>query len=420
MNKKLLSFGATCLFALTSLVAVSCGEGPVNNSIPSNGNSIGLNEEGEPYVTSLEIVTMPTKTIYNEGEIFDGSGMTLKAVWSHKDEETGENIAEDLSTFDVQYSKEPLKSNATSVTVTYENKSVDVPIKVNSVVITGLNIFNLPNMTTFTTNEKFTLDGLILHVVLENGDKMILEKGYTVTIDGKDVTNEVLGEGKLFAEGNYEVVLTYKDKSISFFIRVIDGIEYTVEAEKLLGSHIYPTIQEDDKNYIEPNDTMVQAEANKTHIMQNSNEPASGSGYLGELNKIGKGFTINIYSEVATKTLFSMRASSCVIETSVPGDVWKPTAMKNIQLNQLIKVVANNKDLNIDDNVVLPGGTIKDVGEGNNSLLWVNWQTVDLGVIDLVQGYNKIYFELIDLIEHGSGAGRGAINIDFFNFINYK
>ena len=417
MKKKLVSFGTSCLFALTALCAVGCGGG-TNTSLPSGPMASTTIEEGEPYVSSLEVVTLPNKTNYKEGEIFDGTGMTLKATWSHKDEETGENITEDLSVFDVQYSKEPLEGGTTFVEVFYENQSVKIDITVVGINITGLSIYTLPNMLTFTPNDKFTLDGLVLQAVLDSGEKMVIEKGYKVTIGGEDVTEAVLGEGKTFAAGTYEVVISYKGKSVSFEINVVDGTSRKVEAEKILGSTFYPTINPADKNYIELNEFTANWESsnNKTHIIQNGDEPASGNAYFGELNKVGKGFTIHIYSEVATKAVFSMRASSGVIAESASNDGWTPTRMKDIQLNQLVKVVANNNNLAIGDDVILPGGNLEDVG-GNNSLLWVNWQSVDFGEIDLKQGDNQVYFEITNLIKHGSNSASGAINIDYFDFI---
>lgn len=418
MKKKLVSFGMSCLFAMTALTAVSCGGTNVTPSAPSNDLPSTEIEEGEPYVSSLEVINLPNKTSYKEGEIFDGTGMTLKATWSHKDEETGENITEDLSMFDVQYSKEPLEGGTTFVEVFYENQSVKININVVGINVTALSIYTYPNMLTFTTSDKFTLDGLVLHAVLEGGEKMIIEKGYSVTIGGKDVTEEVLGEGKLFAAGTYEVIISYKGKSASFEINVVDGVSRKIEAEKILGSAFYPAIDQNDKNYIELNEFTAEWEKSnsKSHIMQNSGEPASGNAYFGELNKVGKGFTIHIYSEVATKAVFSMRASSGVIAESAPNDGWTPVKMKDIQLNQLVKVVANNNNLSIGDDVILPGGKLEDVG-GNNSLLWVNWQSVDFGEIDLKQGDNQIYLEVTNLIKHGSNTGSGAINIDYFDFI---
>ena len=417
-KKKRFSFGMSIFLALTSFLAVSCGGTNVTPSTPSNDLPSTEIEEGEPYVASLEIITLPNKTTYNEGEIFDGSGMTLKATWSHKDEETGENITEDLSMYDVQYSKEPLTSDTTYIEVFYENKSVKVNIVVKSVVVKNLRIFTYPNMMTFTTSDKFTLEGMVLQAVLEDDSVIIIERGYTVSIDGKDVTNEVLGEGKLFTEGKYEVVISYKGKSVSFEINVVDGEGRKIEAEKILGSAFYPAIDPIDKNYIELNAAAAEWEKtnNRTHIIQNANEPASGNAYFGELNKVGKGFTIHIYSEVATRAVFSMRASSGVIEEGTSNDGWTPVKMKDIQLNQLVKVVANNEDLNIADDVILPGGKLEDVG-GTNALLWVNWQSVDFGEIDLKKGDNQIYLEVTNLIKHGSNGSSGAINIDYFDFI---
>ena len=412
MNKKLLSFGAICLFVLTSLVSVSCGEGPVNNSLSSNENSASLNEDGDPYVASLEVVTQPRKTVYNEGEKFDGAGMTLKAVWSHVDEETGKNIVEELTASDVKYSKEPLVGGTTYIEVSYENASVKIDIQVKSVEMTGLVVTHLPEVTTLTVDKKFTTKGLVLSAQLADGSTMVIEDGYTVSIDGKDVTSEVASEGVSLTLGSHQVVLSYKDKTTSFNVEVINGVLHKIEAENVVGTDSY---SEGDKNYIEFNDNMLNSK--KTHIRADTSEPASGGKYLGELNAVGRGFTVHFYSEVATKASFSICISSSVVEenASKGNNDWNPTKMKDVYLGQVAKMKVNNSDYKISDSTVVKGGKLDDVG-GIHSHLWVYWQTVDLGQIDLVKGDNKIYIEIYNVMKAAYNLGDATVNIDYFNF----
>lgn len=410
---------AVAILSLTAATLASCGQVTTNPGLSTGpGTTI---EEGEPFVQSLEIVTMPSKKEYREGEIFDPQGMTLKATWSHIDEETGLNIVEDLGPYDVSYSKQPLTSGTTFIEVTYENQSVNIPI-----VVTGFNVKELkisvnPNMMIFTVDDYFKLDGMVLQAIDENGTAMIINEGYQVSIDNKDVTSSILSTGVKLTAGEHTVTITYAEKSVSFKVMVYDGVSYKVEAEKLLGSTRYPSINEKDKYYVEPNAAMQFNETTNTmedrYIIAKDGEPASGGAYLGEMSKVGRGFTLHVWSDFAKNAVLSMTASSGVIET---GNSWTPTSMKDIQMNQMINITANGQSVNVADSVVLPGASIEDVGDGNNGLLWVYWQTIDLGNVALKQGDNEIYIEIKATMRHGTDVGNGSMNFDYFDVIIEK
>lgn len=416
--KKIIKLFAICVLSFTALNLVACG-GVVNNPTLSTGPGTSI-EEGEPYVQSLEIVTMPTKTSYRDGEIFDPQGMTLKATWSHMDDETGTNIVEDLGPYDVTYSKDPIKGDATSVEVTYENKSVSVPITVVGFNIKEIRIAVNPNMMVFTVEDTFKLDGMVVQAVGEDNSTMTIED-YSVAIDSKDVTTEIKSTGVKVVAGEHTVTISYKGKSASFNVMVYDGVSYKVEAEKLLGSSRYPSINEKDKYYVEPNAAMQFNQTTNTmedkYIIAKDGEPASGGAYLGEMSKVGRGFTLHVWSDFAKNAVLSMTASSGVIET---GNGWTPSSMKDIQMNQMINITANGQSVNVDDSVVLPGASIEDVGAGNNGLLWVYWQTIDLGNVALKQGDNEIYIEIKATMRHGTDVGNGSMNFDYFDVIIEK
>ena len=187
-----------------------------------------------------------------------------------------------------------------------------------------------------------------------------------------------------------------------------------IEAEKLLASSKYPTFSYEDPYYIEANAKMGFDPSNESkYIISKEGEPAAGDAYLGEMSGVGKGFTVHVYSSKARKASFTLCASSGVIAAG--SAQWVPTAMKDIQLNQMIKIDVNGTSAPIADDVILPGGTIEDVGEGNNGLLWVNWKTVQFNDIDLIAGDNLIYFEIIAVQKHATNSSSGSLNIDYFD-----
>ena len=88
------------LMVITGVVS-SCDNTTNSNSIPNSGISNTTPDE-DPHVTKLELVTAPNKTEYMEGDIFDPTGIKIKAYWSH-------DIDEELNKNDIQFDKTPLK-----------------------------------------------------------------------------------------------------------------------------------------------------------------------------------------------------------------------------------------------------------------------------------------------------------------------
>ena len=75
---------------------------------------------------NIEITTPPTKTKYFEGENFDKTGMVVKANYNSK---TNSSVILEEGSYTITNGTN-LKANQTSVTISYENKSVDQPITV--------------------------------------------------------------------------------------------------------------------------------------------------------------------------------------------------------------------------------------------------------------------------------------------------
>ena len=90
----------------------------------------------------------------------------------------------------------------------------------------------------------------------------------------------------------------------------------------------------------------------------------------------------------------------------------------------MLKATANGKTVVINDDVILPGGATKPNADGTytyDANIWVKWQSVVFGEMDLKKGDNIIYVELTNAIgftgefTHSSGT----INIDKFE-VSFK
>ena len=83
------------------------------------------NNDSRKHVVGLIIIALPYKTSYYEGEVFDPNGLILKATWS-------DGIEDEIRLPDIEFEDKPIQKATTSIRVTYEGVSVDIPIEVVS------------------------------------------------------------------------------------------------------------------------------------------------------------------------------------------------------------------------------------------------------------------------------------------------
>lgn len=408
MKKKSLKILSLLSLMVITGVVSSCDNTTNSTSIPNPGIPSTTPEE-DPHVTKLELVTAPNKTEYMEGDIFDPTGIKVKAYWSH-------GIDEDLNKNDIKYDKTPLKEGDTKVTINYEGVTLDVDITVLVVKIKSIKV-EYTGETRFPLGSKVTNAGLKVTAVLEDNTEKEVQT-YTLTINSKDVTKDMTGEGLAnLAKGNYTVTVTYKGKTGTYSFDIFNG--YVIEAEDIYDKGVKP---EGVSNYLEK----VNASGNQLGAIRFSDnkkdaEFASGQAYLGEVKK-GNSFNVHVYSEVNRKADITMTAASCVISKDISG--WKPVEMASIQLNQMLKATANGKTVVINDDVILPGGATQPNADGTytyDANIWVNWQSVVFGEMDLKKGDNIIYVELTNAIGFTGEFTKssGTINIDKFE-VSFK
>ena len=392
MKKKSIKILSLLSLMVISGVMSGCDNTMNSNSIPSTNSSSTVQEE-DPHVTKLELVTPPSKTEYMEGDIFDPTGIKVKAYWSH-------GIDEDLNKNDIKYDKTPLKEGDKKVTITYEGLTLDVAINVIAVKIKSIKI-EYKGETRFPLGSKITNNGLKVIAVLEDNTE-------------KEMTGEGLSN---LAKGSYTVTVTYKGKTGTYNFDIFNG--YIIEAEDIYNKADIPATA---TNYLERvSYNGVQLGAMRYSDGKNDAKNASGQAYLGEVKK-GNSFNVHVYSEVERKVDITMTAASCVISKDMAN--WKPVEMASIQLNQMLKATANGKDVVITDDVILPGGATKPNADGKytyDANIWVNWQSVVFGEMNLKKGDNIIYVELTNAIAYTGEFTKssGTINIDKFE-VSFK
>lgn len=136
-------------------------------------------------VQSIEITKMPTKTVYEVGDLFDPTGMEVTAKFN----DGTSRVVEDYT-----YPTSPLDTSTTQVTITYQGRRAYVPITVNFVEkITEIKVEVQPNKTNYVVGETFDPTGMKV-VGYWNTNKKTNISDYTydktgpLTLDDKYVT----------------------------------------------------------------------------------------------------------------------------------------------------------------------------------------------------------------------------------------
>lgn len=133
MNKKSINKkNKLVIIILPLLIIIGVGFVIIKVHDKSNQNksesfiSVSLsNNDSIKHVVSLDIIQLPFKITYLEGEEFDPKGLILKVNWS-------DGYEDEIRSPDFEFENKPIQKGTTSIRVTYECVSVDIPIEVVS------------------------------------------------------------------------------------------------------------------------------------------------------------------------------------------------------------------------------------------------------------------------------------------------
>ena len=137
-------------------------------------------------LANIEIETPPSKTTYIEGENFDKTGMVVKANYNN-----GTFTLLDSSDYTITNGTD-LSLGQTSVTITYEDKSVNQPITVEKNSVVGLEIKTPPTKTGYKEGENFDKTGMVVEATYKDGTTKIITDytisgGYNLKVDQTQV-----------------------------------------------------------------------------------------------------------------------------------------------------------------------------------------------------------------------------------------
>ena len=152
---------------------------------------------------NIEITTPPTKKSYFEGENFDKTGMVVRANYNSK---TKPSVILDSSSYNITNGTN-LKAGQTSVTITYEDKSVNQKITVEKNSVTDLKIKTPPTKTEYKEGQNFDKTGMIIEVTYKDGTT-------------KEVTDYTITNGTNLKANQTEVTISYGEKTVNQKITV--------------------------------------------------------------------------------------------------------------------------------------------------------------------------------------------------------
>ena len=179
----------------------------VNSSLVNGDSTIKAyttTELIDESLKNIEIVTPPSKTSYFEGENFDKTGMIVKANYNSK---TNPSVVLDNSSYGITNGSN-LQAGQTSVTITYEDKSVQQQISVEKNTVTKLEITTPPTKTEYREGYNFENAGMIVKATFKDGTT-------------KEITDYKIENGNGLKVDQTEITISYGEKTVSHPITVI-------------------------------------------------------------------------------------------------------------------------------------------------------------------------------------------------------
>lgn len=306
---------------------------------------------------SLKVTSMPTKLVYNEGELFDPAGLALSVTFS--DGSTREAAAYDYSP------KGELTTDVEKVTVTYENLTAEIPIEVNAVAL-RISVTTNPTKIIYNKGENFDPTGMVV-TKYENGEATVVDaSGYTVS-GGENL--QVGSIVKVSLNGQEDVTATVP-------VNVSETVDLTPD---MVLNAVGEPVNRD--NIEGANTVMKGLSVNNT--------------YLGNFIQNDR-LTVTFDSLNALKATVSIRAASTWTEKYSAVNQYWPMIVNDMVANKVFQVYVNGVKVDIADDVLIFGGSTTNTA--GDVTMFAQYSTIELANVDLKSGENIIEFVFLQQI----------------------
>ena len=373
---------------LCLIILSSCSTNITN----SNSSSFEDNNE-DPYVTSLEVISKAKKNNYIVGESFETTGLKLVAKWS-------DNIDDEL--YDGEYTIFPkqFSKGDKNVTFTYEGCSLIYPvevismddIKINKLCVDDSYIEKNGQTRYVNFKEKLKVEAINLDGSIEVLDNYIIKDN-----------NETITDANYFiGAGEHNITIEYGDKNYEF---MMFGNYSLIEAEI--------ENNENEFFYTDLIGNGVMNSSGKEDTPRISNiETASNNTYMGEI-AYGRGLTFNFYSNKNIKANLMLNASSAyTLAVGVNEDgssSWAPTKAGDIYLDETFSCEINDKKTTLSHEKL--EGMEWTLDKRGSYSIFANWKLVNLGEFNIEQGFNKV--KLICIAANDEKNNAKLANVDY-------
>lgn len=252
-----------------------------------------------------------------------------------------------------------------------------------------LNIKQVPVKTDYLTGEKFDITGLILNKKFSSKivDYEVFDINQ-VTYEEKELTKNDTYVTVTYDEMNINIPVNVRQSALKVELEDNNSVTYTTGVQpngqnKMPGSKLGITRLDDGtfkvgskvyNTYDEAYQAAYNAGSNATKIQV---AQASEGDFLAFLDGTGATFTVNLRNVEAEQMELSIRGAS---NWAFDMRNWTPYQIGEIFLNDFMTIKVNGTEIDIANDVKLPG-----CGDGTHGdhAYWTNWVTLDLGLITL-------------------------------------
>lgn len=172
--------------------------------------SVTISYEGKTATQSIEVMENtlesliiecpPTRTTYMAGEDFNPEGMLILGMYA-------DGTSKAINDYTITNGTN-LRNGQTSVTISYEEKTVNQSITVQPNPVVELEITHIPNKVNYVAGQNFDATGMVVKAIYENGME-------------KEITNYTVQNGEDLEVGQTSVTIEYEGQTTTQAITVV-------------------------------------------------------------------------------------------------------------------------------------------------------------------------------------------------------
>jgi hypothetical protein len=167
----------------------------------------------ERAITSLSVTNQPTKVVYTAGDVFDPTGLVVTA---HFNDGTTEVVSQ------YTYDLNPLTVGTTSLVLSYESKTVSIPITVTAVALIGITVTSVPTKTEYVVGQTANYQGIVITANYNDASSAVIpfsSLSFTGFNSSVVVSNQV-------------ITVSYGGQTATFTINIIAQALVGIEIQK--------------------------------------------------------------------------------------------------------------------------------------------------------------------------------------------